>query len=134
MRKRLLILDGVVLAVALVAAAAVLLLANQPRTPLRAEYDRVRRGMTREEVRAIMGKPAATGYGPNNVLRVEFFGYCPFLPSSIHVRREDPSPTATVEFTDGRVTRKTWDDWHEPTALERLLKPMLAPVRDRFDW
>jgi hypothetical protein len=44
-RKRLLILGGAVLAVALV-TAALLLLCGNPKTLFRAQYDRVRRGMT----------------------------------------------------------------------------------------
>jgi hypothetical protein len=130
MRKRLLILDGVVLAVAVL--AGVLLPPGRPKTQLRAQYDRVRRGMTPEEVHAIMGEPNyyTHPWPPGQV--TEVFGDDQLFVSIDLLIIPESKESVYILFTDGRVTRKTyqWEDRHEPTALER----MLAPAQDWLGW
>ena len=107
----------VVLAVAAVGLAAgpLLYLQSLPRTPFQAKYALVRRGMTVEEVQAIMGEPCGTfpSPGPN--------GTRLFLAELDDGSFEE----AAVFFNDARVTRKrygskSWVVNAVETARERL--------------
>ena len=112
MRKQLLVLDGVVLAVALLAAVADLLLGT-PRTPYRTSCDRVRWGMTPEEVHAHMGEPAVSCWSSTG-LRSEIYD-----GSDVALVSSGSAESAGVLFANGRVTRKTWGGG-EPTWLESV--------------
>jgi hypothetical protein len=161
-KRRLVILDGVVLLVTVAVGVPVLLL-SMPRTPLREKYDRVRVGMKAEEVYAIMGEPLravppslpAPAVGANTLaLLASPSGQGPLIAASglfpepllehYGQRRgylEDPHPympteellegeRASLEFTNGQITRKTWSDGHQPSRLERWL----APIRQALGW
>jgi hypothetical protein len=130
-KRRLAILDGVVLLVTVAVGLPVLQLST-PKTPLRQKYDRIRVGMTAEEVHAIMGRPdpmrsidwpshALHVYGDNaGDLQVR-------SPPGIPPRSRE---AAQVEFASGRVICKAYSDGDEPSRLERWL----APIRQGLGW
>jgi hypothetical protein len=92
----------IMLAVAAVGLVAgpLLYLFSLPKTQLRANYNRVHRGMTVEEVHEIMGQPGITGFS-NGLAQGEAY--------SVEVDPESYSfEVATVWFVNGRVTGKSY--------------------------
>jgi hypothetical protein len=117
MRKRLLAL-GVVLAVALLVGVVL----RGHLTTFRARYDRVRPGMTRDEVRALLGEPVLLN--AHGDLPGEEAQAVDVWASS------GAKELAYVHFTDGRVGHKAWHEEHEPTSLERVLQA----IRQWLGW
>jgi hypothetical protein len=126
-RKRVLVLDGAVLIVAAVAGAAVLLWPGPQKTPFRAQFDRVRRGMTAEEVHEVVGRPNDNLPWPPGE-DMKGFGFDRMVSIGPTLRRDGSEESSCIHFKDGRMTRKEdgRGNRHEPSALGALL--------DRLGW
>jgi hypothetical protein len=125
--KRWLFLLGIVLAGG--GLTGVLLhVQGPPPTPLRVNYDQVRRGMTIEEVHAIMGKPfwplLPSQDGPEMFVSEEAAEEGPW--SARIMLYHGPSEEAFIYFSHGQVRKKEWSNGTKPTVWSRL--------RDRFGW
>jgi hypothetical protein len=121
-RKRLLILARVVLALAVLAAVP-LSLPTLPKTPLPIDYDRVRRGMTAEEVHDIMGWPDSTAYRwPATGLRTERYDYPrrPPFEGPILIVPPEAKESVYVFYAQGRVTKNRFvrREGREPAVRE----------------
>jgi hypothetical protein len=124
--KRLLVLAGVVPAAVAVSVAVLLLLPSRPKMPFRADFDRVRVGMTAKEVHAVMGQPYAILGQPSQFMEVYTDTGPPVITRHLTSGVELDSRAAVILFSNGRVSRKSWLDENGPTWLES--------VRDRLGW
>jgi hypothetical protein len=112
----------VALAVVLVAGVMVvaLLVPSPPKTQFRVGYDRVRLGMTPDEVHAVMGR-WVMAYYPGGIPEEEV--YAGADDGDALISATNPSggtEAAYVRYAGGRVTDKTWEGKGEPTWLESL--------------
>jgi hypothetical protein len=93
MKRRYLIVAGSLLALACV-VSAVLAMLPAPNDEVKAKLDRVRIGMTVEDVREIFGGGVRDVVSPNQMVMRYGTG---------------DGPVATVLFTNSRVSEKQWD-------------------------
>jgi hypothetical protein len=80
--------------------------------------------MTVEEVHAIMGEPTSTVGSPGSPSREGYgWGAIDGYDGSGSQLPPEPWESAWFEFTDGRVTRETWDDGRfKSSVLDSLLE------------
>jgi hypothetical protein len=102
---------------------------GKPKTPFRVKYDRIRRGMTIEEVRAIMGEPMlpVVGLTDGSQDLETYDTKWKTISEPIQPITSEPEEKADVWFVNGRVSEKDWilgED--EPTQLDLAV----ASVRD----
>jgi hypothetical protein len=113
------------------AMGALLTAANSSKTPLRARYEQVKKGMTEEEAHAIMDHPYSMQRWPS-VDDQEVYSNVQFCGSWVHVVPPEGREFATIEFKDGIVTGKSWGDPFEPGYWHRLLNRL--GLSKRLSW